>query len=360
VRTALDYATNRLDDDQYAFAACLNRACLWDTKGKHGWNIGPALAASPILAIQCTQPAPAGPRPQIKVSGEGLTIDADFVQGNGIVTIAAAIVREMLRDRGFTSQAALPGDRSSDHLADLGESCISSTLGIVPADKGFLLLWDGLKAGYEPAFNRADALFTCAWNRSVHPDKKVECCFDGIRLGYELYWTGVDLAARVGFEPRFSRTDAASSCEWNVRDKPALYQECLYQGSPVGFELFRDKVRVVQEPAWTKEKAIAKCGEALKVTSREKVACYFDGRGLGYEMFSNGKRVNFEPAWTASEAASHCNLSSINNPATVIECRMDGHAIAFPSPPTPSLPPKGPRHLRKKKPLASPRKAASQ
>lgn len=327
LQSAVDYASNRVDDGLYAFAECLNRSYLWGTHGQHGWQIGPMVAASPITQIRCAGAAESGN--PISVSGERLSADDIFIDDHSIVAIAAAIVREILHDRGFgpSSGMNLVDAHDSNRASEQGEACIRLWKGIPAVDKGFVLWWDGTKVGHEPNYSRASAVTSCAWNRKNYPKKKVECYLNNARLGYELYRDGSDLALRVGFEPGYTRAEAAFNCFYNVKNHPKLWHECLFDGARIGFELFRDKVREVQEPTWTKDKAVAECARETKAHPNEKIECYFDGRGIGYELFWDGRRVGFEPTWTESQAMIHCAWNKKNHATKVVDCQLDGQAI---------------------------------
>jgi hypothetical protein len=295
------------------------------------------VAASPITRIRCAGAAKLGN--QISVSGERLSADDSFIDEHGIVAIAAAIVREILHDRGFgqNSGANLVDAHDSNRASEQGESCIRLWKGIPAVDKGFVLWWDGTNVGHEPNYSRASAVTSCAWNRKTYPNKKVECFFNSARLGYELYRDGSDLALRVGFEPGYTRAEAAFNCFYNIKKHPKLWHECLFDGARIGFELFRDKVREVQEPTWTKDKAVAECAKETKTHPHEKVECYFDGRGVGYELFWDGRRVGFEPTWTESQAVPHCAWNKKNHSTEVVDCQLDGQALGNSEEAEPSL-----------------------
>jgi hypothetical protein len=337
LQSALEYASNRVNDGLYVFAECLNRSYLWGANGQNGWHIGPMVAASPITRIDCAGPAKL-PN-QVSVSGKRLSADNTFIDNNGIVPIAAAIVREVLQDRGFGpgSGTNLVDAHDANRVSVQGEACVRLWHGIPAVDKGFTLWWDGTQVGNEPNYDRASAVTVCAWNRKTHPAKKVECYFDNARLGYELYRDGFDLASRVGIEPGYTRAEAAANCEYNVKTNPRTWHTCLFDGAPIGFELYRDKVREVQEPKWTKEKAVSECDWRRKTYPRDKVECYFDGRGVGYELLWDGSRVELEPTWTESQAATDCAWNKKIYPAKVVDCRFDGHALADPQESAPSI-----------------------
>ena len=327
LQSAVDYASNRVTDGQYAFAECLNRSYLWDAKGQNGWQLGPMVAASPITRINCV---PLGENTHVKVSGERLTADNSFIDTHGIVPMAAAIVREILRDRGFGGDTNLVDPHDSNRVSEQGEACIRLWRGVPAVDKGFVLWWDGAKVGHEPSYTRADAVTVCNWNRKTNPTKRLDCYFDDARLGYELFRSGSDPASRVGIEPGYARSDSAANCDYNIKIYPRTWHECLFDGARIGFELYRNKVREVQEPSWAKEKAISECDRGTKAYPRDKVECYFDGRGLGYELLWDGKRVGFEPTWTESQAAIDCAKNKNAYPARLVDCRFDGNAIADP------------------------------
>jgi hypothetical protein len=62
------------------------------------------------------------------------------------------------------------------------------------------------------------------------PDAMVECRYQGVNMGYELFWD----FRRISIEPSFSRAQAEANCLWN-RDtygtgKSARLVRCRFEG----------------------------------------------------------------------------------------------------------------------------------
>jgi hypothetical protein len=329
LKAALTYATNRVVDGQYQFSECLNRSYLWGNNGQSGWQIGPAVAASPITRIGCVPDGADDAHAALTVFGDRLDVRNSFMDEDAsVVRIAAVIVREVLHDRGFSLSQGAADRYDANRVSEQGEACIRAWRGAPAVDQGYVLWWDGVRAGNQPSCDRTSAVANCLWNKTTYPNKRVECYFNNARLGYELYLGGSSPASRVGFEPDFTRATAASNCDWNVKTYPRNWYDCRFDGAPIGYELYRDKVRVVQEPTSTKANAVSECDWNAKTYPREKVECYFDGRGVGFELLQDGKRVEFEPAWTRSQAAARCDWNKKTYPTKVVDCLFDGDVIA--------------------------------
>jgi hypothetical protein len=332
---AVAYAYNRVTEGQYPLAECLNRSFVYDPNGKigvNGWTIVPLLTLNTVTHINCADLTNGNANAGVGVDGEWLNFDNASLDVFDTTYTAGVILHEILHNRGFSHGSNDPSDPYYMNCAPVQEQfCFSDYVGYPAVEPGYILMWDGKVVGRESAWTRDQAVANCTWNKNTYPSKKVECWFQNKRLGYELYVGGGAIANRTTLEPGYSLATATSACNTAVKSRPGTRVECLFDGQRIGYELYYGNSRVGQEPTWSRASAMANCEWNRTTYPSKKVQCFYNGKGIGYELLWDGKRApgGYQPTWSNASAVSNCTWNKANPPAagTVVDCLFDGVPI---------------------------------
>jgi hypothetical protein len=207
---------------------------------------------------------------------------------------------------------------------------------------GYELRFNGRRAGYQPAWSRERATQNCTWNIAQYDERGeagqqiVDCQFDDSLIGYELLFNG----ERAGYQPAWSRDQAIQNCTSNI----ARYDErgkegqqivdCQLDGTRIGYELRFNGDRVGYQPGWNRDQAIRNCTSNIArydeqgEEGQKIVDCQLDGARLGYELHFDGERVGYQPAWSRDQAFDNCLWNVQQYGADTVSCYFDGTQIA--------------------------------
>jgi hypothetical protein len=138
--------------------------------------------------------------------------------------------------------------------------------------------------------------------------------------GYELFWDGV----RVGYEPAWNELTAIENFRWNIETYPEKTVSAFYDGQSLSsrhsnYELIIDGKNERYERYWNSSQSIADLIDSVKTHNGSDVQGKYRGNfivieGNGYELYLDGQRVGHEPTWTYDEAVADLEVNIARYP----------------------------------------------
>ena len=320
IQRSLSYATHRVLYGGVALERCLDRAYMWTHPIRSGRSIIETLSSSPNLliddtTIECSDRAGTGWwAPSTKTIG----FSRSYIENLPTRGLGNLLAHEISHSHGYDHPESTDDFeiRTNTVPYQLG-ACIGGWEPIPSRDKDFVIYVDEVRDIMHTAGDLDQARSTCQEYRRDHPQSDVRCYYDGSEMGYEIYRNG----RRANYWPEWSYSQAKNDCQHRKGLYPEEKIECFHDGRSIGYSLYFDGQRAGFEPKWTLNQARENCIWNKNFHFGHRVECYYDETPIGFELYWDGFRVLYEPGWDASTASDNC----YTNGSIVVECRHDGN-----------------------------------